>query len=250
MIILKNISIVFDLGTPMEHLALSEINLRIPQGEFVTVIGGNGSGKSTLLNLLAGELKTKSGSILINNINVTKWNEAERSKYVSRIFQDPLVGSCGDLSIEENMGLAFLRGKRKGLRIALRQNERKYFRELVANLGLNLENRLDYPMKQLSGGQRQAISVLMATLQPSKILLLDEHTASLDPKMSKKVMAITVKLIEEQKLTVLMVTHSMSQALEYGTRTILMQEGKITKDMNLEERATMTAYDLLSLFDS
>lgn len=249
MIVLKNISVTFNVGMPIECLALNEINLRIHEGEFVTVIGGNGSGKSTLMNLIAGEVHASNGSILINNLNVTKWDETKRAIYVSRVFQDPLIGSCADLTIAENMELAFLRGKGKSLRLALNKGNRKYFREIVSTLGLNLENRLDYPMKQLSGGQRQAINLLMATLQPSKILLLDEHSSALDPRMSKKVMEITMKLIEEQKLTVLMVTHSMSQALDYGTRTIILQEGQIVRDISGDARKSMAPYDLLSIFE-
>ncbi len=249
MIVLNDVSVAFNLSTPMEYFALRSLTLRIQEGEFVTVIGGNGAGKSTLLHLLAGEIKATCGSLFINKMNITELSEAQRAKFVSRVFQDPLVGSCGDLTIEENMGLAFLRGYGRSLKKAVTKNDRKYFRDLVAGLKLGLENYLEVPMKHLSGGQRQAISVLMATLQPSRILLLDEHTAALDPKMAKRVMSITTQLIEEQKLTVLMVTHSMSQALEYGTRTILMQEGRVAKDISGRERSAMTPHDLLELFE-
>lgn len=249
MILLDDVSVAFNVSTPLEFFALRGLTFRIQEGEFVTVIGGNGAGKSTLLHLLAGEIPATHGSLFINKMNITDLNEAERAKFVSRVFQDPSVGSCGDLTIEENMGLAFRRGQKRSLKIAVTKNDKKHFRDLVASLKLGLENYLEVPMKHLSGGQRQAVSLLMATLRPSKILLLDEHTASLDPKMGKRVMALTMQLVEEQKLTVLMVTHSMTQALEYGTRTILMKEGRIEKDMSGQERSAMTAHDLLALFE-
>lgn len=249
MILLKDISVTFNEGTPLEHFGLRGINLRITEGEFVTIIGGNGAGKSTLMNLLSGEVDASSGSIFIDNQDVTGFSVEKRAKFVSRVFQDPLVGSCAGLTIEENLALALRRGKGRGLGMALGKETRGHFRELVADLGLGLENRLQDPMGQLSGGQRQAISLLMATLQPSKILLLDEHTAALDPKMARKVMAITTELISAQKLTALMITHSMTQALEYGMRTILMSDGRIEKDIVGRERQEMTAHDLVRLFD-
>lgn len=249
MIALNNIYVTFNPNTPLEHTVLRALTLRILEGEFITVIGANGSGKSTLMNLLAGNVKASNGSILIDNRNVTKLNVAERSGFVSRVFQEPAIGSCPDLTIEENMALAFRRGHSRGLKSALNKNNRDHFRKLIASLGLGLEDRLKEPMQQLSGGQRQAISLLMATLQPSKILLLDEHTASLDPKMAKKVMAITTQLVTSQKLTTLMITHSMTEALEYGTRTLVMHEGQIGKDISGKDRQAMTPYDLLALFE-
>lgn len=249
MIVLDNICVTFNRGTPLEHEGLCDLSLRIKEGEFVTIIGGNGAGKTTLMNLLSGEVAPTVGSILIDNKDVTGFSIEKRSKFFSRVFQDPLVGSCADLTIEENLALAFRRGRRRGFGIALGKKTREYFHDLVAELGLGIENRLQEPMGQLSGGQRQAISLLMATLQPSKILLLDEHTASLDPKMAKKVMAITSQLISTRKLTALMITHSMSQALEYGTRTILMNNGRIEKDIIGRERHAMTPHDLFELFE-
>lgn len=249
MIALNNISVTFNPNTPLERTALRTLTLRILPGEFITVIGSNGSGKSTLMNLLAGNVKASHGSIFIDNRNVTKMTVAERSGFVSRVFQEPTIGSCPNLTLAENMALAFRRGHIRSLKTALDKTNRSHFRKLIANLGLGLEDRLDEPMEQLSGGQRQAISLLMATLQPSKILLLDEHTASLDPKMAKRVMAITTQLITNQKLTTLMVTHSMTDALEYGDRTLLMHEGQIAKDIAGKERKTLTPYDLLTLFE-
>lgn len=249
MIALDNICVTFNAGTPVAYEALRNINLRIKEGEFVTIIGGNGAGKSTLMNLLSGEVQASLGAIRIDDKDVTGLSIEERAKFVSRVFQDPLIGSCADLTIEENLALAYCRGKKRGLKIALSKEVRKHFCDLVGDLGLGLENRLQEPMRQLSGGQRQAISLVMATLQPSKVLLLDEHTAALDPKMAKKVMTITTQLIESQKLTVLMITHSMSQSLEYGTRTILMRDGQIAKDIVGRERSAMTPHDLLALFE-
>lgn len=249
MIVINDVFVTYNQGTPLARPGLVAINLRIKKGEFVTIIGGNGSGKSTLMNLLSGEVSASSGNIIIDNNDVTNLSIEHRAKFVSRVFQDPLIGSCADLTIEENLALAFCRGRGRGLGLALDKKTKHYFRELVADLGLGLENRLLDPMSLLSGGQRQAISLLMATLQPSKILLLDEHTAALDPKMAKKVMAITTDLIINQGLTALMVTHSMSQALEYGTRTILLSDGSIKKDISGRERQSMTPHDLIALFD-
>lgn len=249
MIALNNICVVFDQGTPLERIALRELSLRIKEGEFVTIIGSNGSGKSTLMNLLSGEITPSLGSIMIDNKDVTKLSVEARAKFVGRVFQDPLVGSCANLTIEENLALAFRRGKTRSLRVMLNGTTRRHLQDLVADLGLGLEDRLQDPMQQLSGGQRQAISLLMATLQPSKILLLDEHTAALDPRMAKKVMSLTTRLIENQKLTVLMITHSMTQALEYGTRTILLAEGRVEKDIIGRERNALTPYDLLKMFE-
>lgn len=249
MIILNDISVTFNQGTPLEHLGLRNLNLRIKEEEFVTIIGGNGAGKSTLMNLLSGEVAASIGSISIDNQDVTNFSTEQRAKFVSRVFQDPLIGSCASLTIEENLALAFRRGQKRGLRKALDRITREHFRDLLADLGLGLENRLQDPMAQLSGGQRQAVSLLMATLQPSKILLLDEHTAALDPKMAKKVMSLTTRIVNAQRLTVLMITHSMTQALEYGTRTIFMNDGCVQKDFVGRERESMTAHDLIELID-
>lgn len=249
MIELNNICVTFNKGTALEHPALKGLSLKIKEGEFVTLIGGNGAGKSTLMKVLSGETSPDSGSILIDNQDVTKLIVSKRAGLVSHVFQDPMKGSCADLTIEENLALANRRGRSRGLKLAINKELREEFRDLIANLGIGLEDRLGDPMGSLSGGQRQAVSLLMATLQPSKILLLDEHTAALDPKMAKKVLELTVKIVGDQKLTAIMITHSMTQALEYGTRTILMKEGGIEKDMKGKTREAMQPEDLLTMFE-
>lgn len=252
MIRLEDIHVTFGAGTPLENHALRGIDLTIEEGEFVTVIGSNGSGKSTTLNTLSGDISASQGQIKIDETDVTKWSTAERAKYVSRVFQDPLAGSCENLSIEENMALAWYRGKPMGLKAsitsALNGNNKAVFKEQLSRLGLGLENRLSDKMGLLSGGQRQAISLLMSALQPAKIMLLDEHTAALDPKTAAFVIDLTNQIITENKLTALMVTHSMQQALEVGTRTIMLHEGKVIFDVSGKEREGLAVVDLLNLF--
>lgn len=248
MITLNNISVTFGKGTPLETRVFKDFNLQIQPGEFVTVIGGNGAGKSTLMNLISGDILSDSGSINLDNISVTKWLTHKRARLISRVFQDPLLGSYADLTIEENLSLAFLRGKRRTLKMALRPNIREQFKERLSHIGLNLENRLTDKMGLLSGGQRQAVSLIMATIRPSKILLLDEHTASLDPKMERLIMDLTQKLIQEKQLTALMITHSMSQALEFGTRTLVMHHGKIVHDLCGTARNQLQSKDLIAFF--
>ena len=248
MISLDNIHVTFGEGTPLETRAVRGISLDIQEGEFVTVIGSNGSGKSTLLNTLSGETLPTSGKIQIGDQDVTRWSTSERAKLIARVFQDPLAGSCENLSIEENMALAWYRGQPRGFGSALNNENRETFKKQLSRLGLGLENRLKDKMGLLSGGQRQAISLLMSALQPAKILLLDEHTAALDPKTAAFVIDLTCQIIDENKLTSLMVTHSMQQALEVGTRTIMLHEGKIVFDVKGKERDGLTVVDLLDLF--
>ena len=248
MIRLDDIHVTFGEGTPLETRAVRGISLDIQEGEFVTVIGSNGSGKSTLLNTLSGETLPTSGKIQVGDEDVTKWSTSERAKLIARVFQDPLAGSCENLSIEENMALAWYRGKPRGFSSALNKQNREIFKKQLLRLGLGLENRLKDKMGLLSGGQRQAISLLMSALQPAKILLLDEHTAALDPKTAAFVIDLTCQIIDENKLTSLMVTHSMQQALEVGTRTIMLHEGQIVFDVKGEERKGLTVVDLLDLF--
>lgn len=248
MISLDDIHVTFGEGTPLETRAVRGISLTISEGEFVTVIGSNGSGKSTLLNTLSGETLPTSGTIQIGEEDVTQRSTAQRAKLIARVFQDPLAGSCENLSIEENMALAWYRGKPSGFGSALNAENREIFKKQLSRLGLGLENRLRDKMGLLSGGQRQAISLLMSALQPAKILLLDEHTAALDPKTAAFVLDLTCQIIDENKLTSLMVTHSMQQALEVGTRTIMLHEGKIVFDVKGEERKGLTVVDLLDLF--
>lgn len=248
MISLDNIHVTFGEGTPLETRAVRGISLDIQEGEFVTVIGSNGSGKSTLLNTLSGETLPTSGKVVVGDQDVTNWSTSQRAKLIARVFQDPLAGSCENLSIEENMALAWYRGRPRGFASALNNENRETFKKQLSRLGLDLENRLKDKMGLLSGGQRQAISLLMSALQPATILLLDEHTAALDPKTAAFVIDLTCQIIDENKLTSLMVTHSMQQALEVGTRTIMLHEGKIVFDVKGEERKGLTVVDLLDLF--
>jgi len=248
MIKLNNISVTFGKGTPLENQLLHKLDLKINSGEFVTVIGGNGAGKSTLLNLISGDILVDAGSIILDGTSVTHWPTFARAKLISRVFQDPLLGSYSDLTIEENLSLAFYRGKKRTLKMALNTATRESFRDRLADIGIGLENRLSDKMGLLSGGQRQAVSLLMATIQPSKILLLDEHTAALDPKMEGLILELTQKLILEKKLTALMITHCMAQALQFGTRTLVMHHGKIVHDLQEKERNNLKAADLMAFF--
>ena len=213
MIRVEGLTVTFHRGTPMETKALRGLDLEIPTGQFVTVIGSNGAGKSTLLNAVAGEVVPQSGRILIGSADVTRWPAPRRSALVARVFQDPLAGTCETLTIEENLSLAAARGRRRGLRLAIDRRSREEFRSRLRSLGLGLENRLGDKVGLLSGGQRQAVSLLMATLCPSQVLLLDEHTAALDPKTADFVLNLTNRIVTEQRLGTLMVTHAIRQAL-------------------------------------
>jgi putative ABC transport system ATP-binding protein len=248
MISLKDIDVVFGRGTPLEKRALNRINLEIDEGMFVTVIGSNGAGKSTLLGVLAGDITPSAGQVSIGGADVTQKPTARRAELVARVFQDPLAGSCGALTIEENLALAERRGRRRGLTTALNGSRRAMFRERIADLNLGLENRLGDRMDLLSGGQRQAVSLVMATLTGSQMLLLDEHTAALDPGMAEFVMGLTDKFVSERRLTTLMVTHSMRQALDFGDRTIMLHGGEIVLDVRGEERKGLQIDDLVEMF--
>jgi putative ABC transport system ATP-binding protein len=249
MIKITDLHITFNKGTPLANSVLKGVNVHIQSGEFVTLIGGNGAGKSTLMNVLAGSVRPNKGKILLDNFNVTKQSIEKRSKLISRVFQDPMVGTCANLTVEENLALAAKRGLKRGLGLALGTANRISFREHLAHLSIGLENRLKDPVGSLSGGQRQAVSLLMATLRPCKIILLDEHTAALDPKMAKIIIQLTQQLVKEHGLTALMITHSMTQALELGNRTLLMHQGTIARDLTSKERLALKPADLLALFD-
>ena len=249
MISLRGIQVTFGTGTPLETRALNGVDLDIDEGEFVTVIGSNGAGKSTLLNVLTGELLPSTGSLSIDGELLTRRPAAARAGLVARVFQDPLAGTCEQLTIEENLALASSRGRRRGLGRALSPGLRDRFREHLSRLGLGLEHRLGDRMGLLSGGQRQAVSLLMATLQPARILLLDEHTAALDPKTAEFVLRLSCEIVEEQQLTTLMVTHSMRQALDVGSRTIMLHQGCIAFDVAGRERTGLDVPDLLALFE-
>ncbi|WP_107688188.1 ABC transporter ATP-binding protein [Neisseria wadsworthii] len=245
----ESLRLTFNPGTPIENPALRGMSLNIKDGEFVTVIGSNGAGKSTFLNAISGDIAVDSGSIHIDGADVTSLPAYKRANLVARVFQDPMAGTCEKLSIEENMALAYKRGNGRGLRAALNKANREIFREKLSILKLGLENRLTDRMGLLSGGQRQAVSLLMASLQPSKILLLDEHTAALDPKTAAFVLELTDQIITENKLTAMMVTHSMQQALDYGHRTVMLHQGKVVLDVAGEKRQGMGVRDLLDMFE-
>lgn len=245
----KNLNITFNAGTAIETKALRGLSLDIPAGQFVTVIGSNGAGKSTLLNAVSGDLPIDSGSIAIDNQDVTDQPVWLRAAQVARVFQDPMAGTCEDLTIEENMALAHSRGQRRGLSLAVKGAMRGEFRERLATLGLGLENRLGDRIGLLSGGQRQAISLLMAALQPSRILLLDEHTAALDPRTAQFVLELTTRIVAESKLTTMMVTHSMRQALDVGERTVMLHQGNVVLDVLGPERRGLDVPDLLVMFE-
>lgn len=249
MISADNLKLTFGQGTPLENPALRGMSLTVHQGEFVTVIGSNGAGKSTFLNALAGEVLVDSGRIEVDGQDVTRLPTHKRAHRVARVFQDPLAGTCEGLTIEENLALAIKRGQRRWLGSAVKRSYMERFRAALAKLNLGLENRLGDKMGLLSGGQRQAVSLLMASLTPSAILLLDEHTAALDPKTAAFVLELTQEIIAEQKLTALMVTHSMKQALEVGDRTVMLHQGQVVFDIAGEERQGLEVKDLLDLFE-
>jgi len=249
MIELKNIHVLFNKGTQIENHVLKGVDLQIKEGEFITVIGGNGAGKSTLMNVLTGDLIPNEGSVHIDGKDLTKVGTVQRSGQVTRIFQDPMIGTFAHLSILENLALATQRGLKRGLKCAVSNSSCEHFKTRLAKLNMGLENRLNDQVSLLSGGQRQALSLVMATMQKAKILLLDEHTAALDPKTAKLILHLTQEIVGQEKLTALMVTHSMTQALEFGTRTLVMKEGRIVRDLLGEKRKELNPVDLISLFD-
>jgi putative ABC transport system ATP-binding protein len=244
----ESLSVVFNKGTPLERRALKNLSLTVGNGEFCCVIGSNGAGKSTLLSAIAGDVPAESGRITLSERDVTRLPAEKRAGLVARVFQDPLAGSCGNLSIGENLALAAHRGRRRGFAPALGRARLAMIAERVAELGIGLEDRLGQPMGSLSGGQRQALSLVMATLAPSSIVLLDEHTAALDPANAEFVLELTTKLAARFRLTVLMVTHSMRQALDLGTRTVMLHEGEIVFDVRDPARRTLTVEDLVQKF--
>lgn len=249
MLEVKNIYKTFNPGTVNEKKALSGVDLTLADGDFVTVIGGNGAGKSTLLNMISGVYSVDSGSIVVDGIDITGMPEHKRAKYFGRVFQDPMTGTAATMEIAENLALAARRGKRRTLRFGVTSKEKEQYRKLLKTLDLGLEDRLTSKVGLLSGGQRQAITLLMATLQQPKLLLLDEHTAALDPKTSAKVLALTQKIISENKLTAMMVTHNMNDAITYGNRLIMMHEGRIILDISGEEKKQLTVEALLHKFE-
>ncbi len=250
MLKIDNIVKVFNRSTVNEKVALNGLSLHLEDGDFCTVIGGNGAGKSTMLNAVAGVFPVDSGTITIDGIDVTKLSEHKRAKYIGRVFQDPMTGTAATMQIEENLALALRRGKRRTLRIGITKGEREQYRELLKILDLGLEDRLTSRVGLLSGGQRQALTLLMASLVKPKLLLLDEHTAALDPKTAAKVLDATEKIVNRDHLTTLMITHNMKDAIAHGNRLIMMKDGKIILNITGEEKQKLTVEDLLEKFNS
>jgi putative ABC transport system ATP-binding protein len=248
MLEVKNLKKIFNAGTINEKVALDDVSLTLSEGDFVTLIGGNGAGKSTLLNCIAGVHMVDEGQILIDGKDVTRIPEHKRAAYLGRVFQDPMMGTAANMGIEENLALSYRRGKNRTLKWGISNKERDIYKELLSTLDLGLENRLSDKVGLLSGGQRQALTLLMATLIKPKLLLLDEHTAALDPKTAEKVLKLTDKIVEEGKLTTLMVTHNMRDAINHGNRLIMMSNGKIILDITGEEKRNLTVESLLERF--
>ena len=250
MLSITHVSKTFNAGTITEKHALHDINLTLEDGDFVTVIGGNGAGKSTLLNLIAGVHSCDTGSIVLNGNDITDMSEYKRAAYLGRVFQDPMMGTAANMEIEENLAMALRRGKRRTLRWGIKNAERDIYREKLALLDLGLEDRMKSKVGLLSGGQRQALTLLMATLVKPELLLLDEHTAALDPKTAQKVLDLTEQFVQKDNLTTFMVTHNMRHAIQYGNRLIMMLEGNIVFDVRGEEKKHLQVSDLLAKFQT
>ena len=248
MLRIEHVYKTFNAGTVNEKKALQDLNLTLNPGDFVTVIGGNGAGKSTMLNCVSGAYDVEEGNIIIDGVDVTALPEYKRAKFIGRVFQDPMMGTAATMQIEENLALALRRGKVRGLGRGITAKEREFFREQLKILDLGLEERLTAKVGLLSGGQRQALTLLMATLQKPKLLLLDEHTAALDPKTAAKVLEATQKIVEKDNLTTLMITHNMRDAIAYGNRLIMMYDGHIVVDVSGEDKKHLTVEQLMNLF--
>ncbi|MCI6952806.1 MAG: ABC transporter ATP-binding protein [Spirochaetia bacterium] len=249
MLKVTHVSKTFNPGTITEKQALKDINLELKEGDFVTVIGGNGAGKSTLLNLIAGVHTVDCGTITLDGIDVTSWKEHKRAQFLGRVFQDPMMGTAANMEIVENLALAYRRGEKRGLKWGVPRSEMELYRQHLAALDLGLEDRMSSKVGLLSGGQRQALTLLMATLKKPRLLLLDEHTAALDPKTAFKVLELTQEIVTENHLTTFMVTHNMKNAIHYGNRLIMMLEGKIVYDVSGEEKRNLHVSDLLKKFE-
>ena len=249
MLEIKDLHKTFNIGTINEKVALDGVNLNLNPGDFVTIIGGNGAGKSTTLNAIAGVWPIDQGKIIVDGVDITRLSEHKRAVYLGRVFQDPMTGTASTMSIEENMAIAARRGEHRGFRWSISRKEREFYKEQLRELDLGLEERLTTKVGLLSGGQRQAITLLMASLKKPKLLLLDEHTAALDPKTAAKVLEISDKIIQEHSLTAMMVTHNMKDAIAHGNRLIMMHEGKIIYDVEGEEKKNLKVSDLLQKFE-
>ncbi len=249
MLEIKDLHKTFNIGTINEKVALDGVNLNLNSGDFVTIIGGNGAGKSTTLNAIAGVWPVDQGKVIVDGVDITRLSEHKRAVHLGRVFQDPMIGTASTMSIEENMAIAARRGERRGLRWGISRKEREFYKEQLKELDLGLEERLTTKVGLLSGGQRQAITLLMASLKKPKLLLLDEHTAALDPKTAAKVLEISDKIIQEHNLTAMMVTHNMKDAIAHGNRLIMMHEGKVIYDVAGEEKKKLHVSDLLAKFE-
>lgn len=240
---------VFNKGTVNEKIALGGLNLHVNDGDFITVIGGNGAGKSTMLNAICGVFPVDAGKIVLDGTDITSLPEYKRAKFLGRVFQDPMMGTSPNMEIQENLALAYRRGKSRLLRPGITKAEKELYREHLKRLGLGLEDRMTSKVGLLSGGQRQSLTLLMATLNRPDLLLLDEHTAALDPKTAAKVLALTEEITSEEKLTTIMITHNMKDAIRYGNRLVMMNEGRVVYDVSGEEKAALTVEDLLKKFE-
>lgn len=249
MLEIQNLHKTFNPGTINEKVALNGVDLNLNPGDFITIIGGNGAGKSTTLNAIAGLWPVDEGKIIVDGVDITRLSEHKRASYLGRVFQDPMTGTAATMSIEENMAIAARRGEHRGLGWGITKKEREGFKEQLKELDLGLEDRLNSKVGLLSGGQRQAITLLMASMKKPKLLLLDEHTAALDPKTAAKVLAISDKIIQEHQLTAMMVTHNMKDAIAHGNRLIMMHEGKIIYDVSGAEKKQLKVSDLLKKFE-
>lgn len=245
----ENLHITFHPGTVHERVALDGVSYELHQGDFVTILGTNGAGKSTLLNSIAGTVELDKGNIILDDINITWMKEYKRARYIGRLFQDPLKGTAPNMTIAENLGLAYSRGKRSTISRAIKKSDLPLFKSELAKLNLGLEERLDAKVGLLSGGQRQALTLLMATLVTPKLLLLDEHTAALDPKTADTIMQVTDQIVKEHQIPTIMITHNIKQALTYGNKLLVMNEGKIVKEIMGEEKKNISVEELLSMYD-
>ena len=249
MLEIKNVSKTFNIGTINEKKALNKLSLKLNPGDFVTIIGGNGAGKSTMLNMIAGVYPIDGGQIIIDGVDISRMPEHKRAKYIGRVFQDPMMGTSAGMQIDENLALAFRRGEKRGLSWGIKKSEKELYKEILAKLGLGLQTRMTSKVGLLSGGQRQALTLLMATLKKPKLLLLDEHTAALDPQTAKTVLDLTEQIVAEQNLTAMMVTHNMKDALSIGNRLIMMHSGRVIYDVRGEEKKKLKVEDLLRKFE-
>lgn len=249
MLEIKNVSKTFNIGTINEKKALNKLSLKLNPGDFVTIIGGNGAGKSTMLNMIAGVYPIDGGQIIIDGVDISRMPEHKRAKYIGRVFQDPMMGTSAGMQIDENLALAFRRGEKRGLSWGIKKSEKELYKEILAKLGLGLQTRMTSKVGLLSGGQRQALTLLMATIKKPKLLLLDEHTAALDPQTAKTVLDLTKQIVAEQNLTAMMVTHNMKDALNIGNRLIMMHSGRVIYDVSGEEKKKLKVEDLLRKFE-